>query len=344
MTKKVSLADVARSLGISKTVVSLVINGKADQHGISKQTQQRVMERIQKMNYRPDELARGFRTGRTMTLGMIVSDISNEFYSQMARKVEDLAWQNGYSMVICSNDEEIEKEMKQIDLLLDRHVDGLIVSTAQTDSRFFDELRVSGIPHVLIDRIIPGAESATVSVDNGEGSRMVARHLVEQGCTEFLLFANSPVNMSTMDQRIAGFREEIGRHGVALAPEDVTVAPIGHVKESIRDCLDTRMKGGRMPHAIFALNGIIAFEVIKYLETNSISVPDKISVVAFDDSSLFNLAKPSVTAVRQPIDRIGEEAFKLLIGQINGESQTENQSVVLPVEMVIRESTLRRLG
>lgn len=112
MSKRITLADVANSLGLSKTVISLVINNKADAHGISKETQQRVREKIRELNYQPNVLARGFRTGKTNTIGLIVSDISNRFYSRIARNIEDMAWQHGYSVVICSTDEKVDKEKK----------------------------------------------------------------------------------------------------------------------------------------------------------------------------------------------------------------------------------------
>jgi len=123
MTKKVSIAEIARQLGVSKTLVSLVLNNKADEHGISRETQERVREKIRELNYQPDILAQGFRTGKTRTIGLIVSDISNLFYARIARRIEDYAWDNGYSVVICSTDEKIEKETEQIRLLRSRKVD-----------------------------------------------------------------------------------------------------------------------------------------------------------------------------------------------------------------------------
>ncbi len=343
MTKKVSLADVAESLGLSKTVVSMVINRKADGYGISKVTQRRVMERIDEMNFRPNALAQGFRTGKTHTLGLIVSDICNGFYSRIARKLEDLAWQNGYNMVICSTDEQVDKELKQIELLLDRHIDGLIISSSQTDAGYFNQLRDSRVPHVLIDRTFPGLKSPSISVDNEEGARLAARHLISQGCSDFLVFANSPVHMSSMDQRIRGFSEELNEAGFSLPPERLVVVPFSQVEETIRGDLESCRRAGRMPDAIFGLNNIITIEVMNYLRSGSIPIPGEVAVISFDDMACFSLTNPSISAVEQPINQISEQAFNILIQQMKNHNPGDSVHIQLPVNLIIRESSVRKL-
>ena len=136
MTGKISISDIAASLGVSKTLVSLVINNKGNSHGISAETQKKVLAKVKELNYRPNVLAQGFRTGKTNTIGLIVSDISNQFYSRIARKVEGYAWERGYSVVICSTDECEDKERQQISMLQDRKVDGLIISSSQKKLMF----------------------------------------------------------------------------------------------------------------------------------------------------------------------------------------------------------------
>jgi LacI family transcriptional regulator len=342
MAKKISLADVAASLGLSKTVVSMVKNGKADSYGISKETQRRVLERIDEMNYRPNALAQGFRTGKTHTLGLIVSDISNGFYSRIARKLEDLAWQNGYNMVICSTDEQVEKEQKQIEFLLDRQIDGLIISSSQADCNYANKLMDAGVPIVFIDRTFPGLKSPSVSVNNEEGARLVALHLMDQGCTDFLVFANSPVHMSSMDQRIRGFTNTILEAGFCFPPNRLVVVPFSQVEETVRNSLNDCWQSGRMPDAIFGLNNVITAEVMNQLKNRSISIPEEIAVISFDDMAFFNLTQPSVSAVGQPIKQISETAFQLLIQQMNKHSTGEAVHVQLPVTLIARESSLKK--
>ncbi|MCX6224196.1 MAG: LacI family DNA-binding transcriptional regulator [Bacteroidia bacterium] len=342
MTKKVSLADVAESLGLSKTVVSMVINGKADGYGISKVTKQRVLQRIDEMNYRPNALAQGFRTGKSHTIGLLVSDISNGFYSRIARKLEDLAWQNGYNMVICSTDEQVDKELQQIEFLLDRHVDGLIISSSQTDAGYFNQLVDTGIPHVLIDRSFPGMKSPGITVDNANGARLAARHLISQGCRDFLVLANSPVHMSSMDERILGFREVLSGEGIPLPPEKLVVVPFNQVEETVRGHLDSCRQTGRMPDAIFGLNNIITIEVMNQLKNLSVSIPEEVAVISFDDMFFFSLTQPTISAVEQPIRQLTEQAFALLIQQMNKLNPGDPIHVQLPVSLIIRGSSVRK--
>ena len=237
MTKKTSLSDIAKSLGVSKTLVSLVINNKGDEHGISAETQKRVLDKIKELNYRPNVLARGFRTGRTNTIGLIVSDISNRFYSRIARRVEDYAWIHGYSVVICSTDENEEKEIQQIRLLRDRKVDGLIISSSQKDCEIFNKLVDAEMPHVLIDRTFDGMKSVNVSVDNFGGARMAARHLITQGIKKIALVTITPEHISTISDRKKGFLSALNEAKITIPPEWHIAIPFNNIEQAIKESL-----------------------------------------------------------------------------------------------------------
>jgi len=164
--KKISITDIANSLNVSKTLVSMVINNHGNTQGISKATQKRVWEKIKEMNYKPNLIARSLRLGKSNTLGLIVSDISNSFYSKIARNIERYAESKGFNLIISSTDEEISREVRLINMLKDRQVDGLIISSSQIDSSEFDLLNKDNYPFVLIDRYIPSLKSNYVGVDN----------------------------------------------------------------------------------------------------------------------------------------------------------------------------------
>lgn len=251
MTKKTSLSDIAKSLGVSKTLVSLVINNKGDEHGISAETQKRVLDKIKELNYRPNVLARGFRTGRTNTIGLIVSDISNRFYSRIARRVEDYAWIHGYSVVICSTDENEEKEIQQIRLLRDRKVDGLIISSSQKDCEMFNKLVDAEMPHVLIDRTFDGMKSVNVSVDNFGGARMAARHLITQGIKKIALVTITPEHISTISDRKKGFLSALNEAKITIPPEWHIAIPFNNIEQAIKESLLKLYQSGDMPQAIF---------------------------------------------------------------------------------------------
>ncbi len=339
MDKKITLADVAQSLGISKTVVSLVINGKGDHHGISKETQRKVRQKIEEFNYTPNQLARGFRIGRTNTIGLIVSDISNLFYAQLARYIEDLAWACGYTLVTCSSDEKMEKEIRQIELLSDRKVDGLIISSSQQSDALFNNMHAQAKPHVLIDRVFSDMRSAAVSVDNYEGGRIAAVHLASKGAIRPAIFGIGPEHISTLVHRSEGFLEGLRQQGIIFDPDNHFRAPFDALENAIALRLEAYHLAHAMPDAIFALNNNITTFCLKHLQRLGYDVPGQVILIGFDDASWFSFTSPTVTVIAQPIEQIAEKAFRLLMNQLAMERNLQATHEVLPVELIPRRST-----
>lgn len=344
MAKKTLLADIAHSLGVSKTLVSLVVNNKGDAHGISQETQKKVREKIRELNYQPNELARGFRLGTSHTIGLIVSDISNRFYARIARHIEDLAWQNGYTLIICSTDEKVEKEKKQIKLLMDRQVDGIIISSSQETPGFFNKLVESGMPHVLIDRTFEQMKSSAVSVDNYAGAQLAARHLLAQGLQKIALVTITPEHISTIRMRIDGFIDALGACGITLPPEWFIKVPFDSVETVLNERLTSLSQANNLPDAIFTLNNNLTSVCLRCLHELSVAIPDQMALIGFDDMLYYSFTQPTVTVIAQPIDRISEKAFELLLHQF-GKSRlaAEQQHAVLPVDIKIRESSLKQI-
>jgi len=342
MAKKVSISDIAKSLGVSKTLVSLVINNKGDKHGISLETQSKVLEKIEELNYKPNTLARGFRTGKTNTIGLIVSDISNRFYSRIARKIEDKAWEIGYSVVICSTDENIEKENKQINLLIDRQIDGLIISSSQQHPEVFKQMQKSDFPHVLIDRTFKGINSDTVSVDNYGGGQLAARHLISQGVEKFGILSISPEHISTLKERENGFCETLKSANIEISKDCFLRIPFNNMEESLKKQLLKLYQTGKMPEAFFCLNNNLTSTCLQTLKSLNIKVPGDILLIGFDDMQYYSFTQPSISAITQPIELIGEKAFELLIKQINRTNkEVKENKIVFDTDIIIRESTTK---
>ncbi|NHB68700.1 LacI family DNA-binding transcriptional regulator [Perlabentimonas gracilis] len=341
MSKKISLADIANALGVSKTLVSLVINGKGNEHGISKETQKRVLEKIDELNYRPNVLARGFRTGKTNTIGLIVSDISNRFYSRIARRVEDYAWEHGYTVIICSTDENVEKELQQVKMLRERKVDGLIISSSQEKYEDLSRL-LNDVPHVLIDRTFNGINSAQVYADNYQGSKLAANHLVSQGIKNVAILSITPEYISTIRERTQAFVSTLAKSNIAVPAEWNIHIPFKNMESAVEERLQMLKETKNLPEAIFALNNNLTSHCLLALRKLSLSIPDDIALIGFDDMLYFSFTQPSVSAISQPIEQIGEKAFDLLLRQINNEEITiEERSVKLPVELIIRDSSTK---
>lgn len=343
MTRKTSISDIAKSLGVSNTLVSLVINNKADAYGISAKTQYKVRAKIKELNYQPNMLARGFRTGKTNTIGLIVSDISNRFYARIARNIEDHAWNNGYTVAICSSDELINKEKEQIKLLMDRKVDGLIISSSQEDASFFNKLAESGLPHVLIDRTFNDMQSANVSVDNFGGARLAAHHLMKQGITKIAIMSITPEHISTIGNRVDGFVSALADAGITIPVEWHIKAPFDDMEQSVSETLAQLFRSGNMPEAIFTLNNNLTSACLKHIRELSVKIPDDIALIGFDDVLYFGFTQPSVTAIKQPVDLICKAAFDMLLKQMKMERLSlKERSVCLPVDIIIRESSIKQ--
>lgn len=342
MSKKISLADIATALGVSKTLVSLVINGKGNEHGISKDTQRRVLEKINELNYSPNVLARGFRTGKTNTIGLIVSDIANRFYSRIARRVEDYAWDKGYSVVICSTDENVEKEKQQIKMLLERKVDGLIISSSHENFESIGKL-LNSIPHVLIDRTFNNIESPQVYADNYRGAQLAANHIVSQGIKNIAMLSITPEYISTIKERTEGFISTLVKHNISVPPEWNIRIPYKDMEVAVEGRLKMLKQSENLPEAIFTLNNNLTSHCLLALRKLSLSIPNDVALIGFDDMLYFSFTQPSVSAIAQPIEQIGEKAFDLLLRKINREEiTTAERSVKLPVELIIRDSSTKK--
>ena len=342
MSKKISLADIAESLRVSKTLVSLVLNGKGDKYGINQQTQKKVLAKAKELNYIPNVLAQGFRTGKTKTIGLIVSDITNQFYSRIARRIEDYAWAQGYSVIICSSDESIEKEINRIKLLQSRKVDGLIISSSQQNADRFSQFGSANFPHVLIDRCFKNTDSPCVTVDNAAGAKMAAQHFFEQGLKDIALLSITPEHISTITERTNGFLSTLAEAKINIPAEWHLKIAFSNIENEVEQKLSELHKSGNMPKAIFALNNNLTSHCLLALRKLNISIPNDIALIGFDDMLYFGFNQPSISAVSQPVEEIGKEAFDLLLQQINGETITKSERFVrLPVNLIVRESSTK---
>lgn len=339
MSKKkgTSLDDIAKSLGVSRALVSLVLNGKGESHGIAPHTREKVIERARELNYRPNQFARGLRLGKSSTLGLIVSDISNPFYSHISRYLEDLSEGNGYNLITCSSDENPEKEMRIIDMLKSRNVDGLIVSTSQNSPVPFLNLKAEGFPVVLIDRHFEGQNICSVTVENFEGAKNAVNHLLQMGYRSPVALAISPTHISTINSRIEGYKTALKEAGLGARIFEVEFAKRNERVDSILEMLFVT---NQFPDSIFAMNNALAASALAKLRGMGISIPTEMGVVSFDDLDYFSIMHPGITAVAQPVKSICMAAFQLLTNQIDGMvHSTKNCIVSLPVDLIVREST-----
>ena len=338
--KKTSLLDIAKSLGVSKTLVSMVLNNQGDLHGINSDTQKRVKDKAKELNYKPNPMARGLRTGKTNTIGLVVADIANPFYAKMARAIEDYAFKKGYNLIFASSDENAEREKALVSMLRDRQVDGIIVTTTLKDNdiSMYEVLAKEKYPFVFIDRYIPSFNCDFVIEDNEKGAFDLTTHLIKSGKKKIALFTISPSHLSSINDRIKGYKAALHAHGMSESEELIVEIPFDDVEKSTNKALKELIEKG---DAILTLNNNLASACLKYFKENNIKIPEDLFFASYDNVEWFEYSSPTITGVGQPIQQIGEKSVEILLSQINkkdGESRDiENSS--LRSKLVIRESS-----
>ena len=336
--KKVSLADVAKSLGVSKTLVSLVLNDRGDEKGINKGTQQRVRDKVKELNYKPNQFARGLRIGKSNTIGLVVADISNSFYAKMCRSIEDHCTANGYNLIICSSDENPEKESELIQMLIDRQVDGLIISTTQKNNSDINLLKKNSFPFVLIDRNIPKIDTNYVIVDNKKGAKNVINHLIKLGNKKIGHLTISPSHLSSLKDRTAGYKEALKENGIRVDNSLIREISFENIKEDVHRELKELLSPPQSINSLFVANNNIAVACLESFKEMNIRIPQDVALVSFDDIDAFKLCYPPVTAVAQPIVQMGKEAVNIIINEIKSEGAVAPQQILLPTHLEIRRS------
>jgi LacI family transcriptional regulator len=326
-----TLHDVARVAGVSIATVSATINQAAY---VSPALQERVRKAVAEVGYHPDAIARSLKTRTTKTLGLIISDISNPFFTSLIRGVEDAASARGYTLILCNTDERLEKERAYVHLLRSRRVDGVIMAPVGGAEDYVDFQTVVGAPVVFIDRRVP-ARADVVVVDNALGAREVVRYLLGLGHRRIGVITGLP-KISTSEERLAGYQDTLREAGLH---SDSALLKVGY----------SRLEGGYQaalellalqdpPSAIFATNNLMAIGLMRAVAERGLHCPRDISVACFDDFEWASVFHPRLTTVAQPTYEMGSKAAELLLTRLNESSIAEPQTCVLTPTLVIRDS------
>ncbi len=337
MKSNVSLSDIAKALKVSKTLVSLVMNNKGDQQGISKATQKRVMKYAKEVNYKPNLLARSLRTGASHTIGLVVSDIANPFYSRMARLIEDKLFAENYHLMICSTDENTKKEKNIIGLMRDKQFDGIIVSSSQNMSGDFKQLLNEEFPFVMIDRKLPDLKTNFVGIDNYDSTYKAMRHLVRAGYKKIAAFAVSPIYISSISDRCEGYVAAMTKSGMPNPSNLLIEIPFESIKQTVKNEIVRLTQPKDKIDAIFAINNKIAVACLEVFNELNIRIPKDVAFVAFDDIDAFRLTSPRITAIDQPLEEICNNAVSILLDEIKAYKKVKKQ-VILKPNLILRES------
>lgn len=315
--KRVSLGDVAESLGVSKTLVSFVINGMAKEKGISKSTTEKVMKKVKELSYHPNNFARVLRTGKSMTIGVIVADISNAFYARICKNIETYFSKHGYSVFFCSSDEDPLKEKSLINMLYERGVDGLIISpTREFSLDLKHELHDIDMPIVLIDRYFKEEPYNYVIIDNYTISKEITQHLINLGHQKIGLLVISPVHTTVMIDRINGYKDALKENNIPFLPELVDYYQFKNLEEDFTNKADSLFQGENTITALISTNNKLTLTALEYLSKNSISIPNDLSFVSFDFLDVFKITNPPLDSIQLHAESIGDNSSEMLLSKI----------------------------
>lgn len=331
-----TIHDIARELEISASTVSRALN---DNPRISLKTKEKIKAVAEKMGYRPNTLASNLRNKKSNTIGIVVPLINRHFFSSVISGVEDVAFKAGYNVVISQSNDLADKEISIVQSMFANRVDGLIISIAmQTDT--FDHLKLfkkKHIPLAFFDRAVPEIETDKIVVDDFNGAFRVTQHLIDQGYKRIGHLAG-PLNLTTYRDRKNGYIEALYKNGITYDESLVIVNTL--TSEEGAPAIEQLMSLPNPPDAIFCGNDTTALSAIIYLREKGVRIPEDVGIVGFSNEPFSKVVSPSISTIAQPGFAIGQKAAELIIRKIENKDQVY-QTIVLPTELIIRESSNR---
>ncbi|WP_018922124.1 LacI family DNA-binding transcriptional regulator [Salsuginibacillus kocurii] len=327
---RATIYDVAKQAGVSIATVSKVVNQTGN---ISQTTRELVIEVMKELEYEPSSIASALTGKETGTIGLLVPDLANPFFAEVARKIEDEAQALGLGVVACSTDLDDEKVERYVSLLSQKRVDGLIVASIVTNSSILQKLVKQNIPLLLFSVDIPSLGVDTVSLDDYRAGYLATDHLLELGHQRIGTIIE---NAQSSNYRMQGYTEAFNVHGIAV-PNEHTVQ-IKSTFEHGRKAANELLSQENPPSAIIAFNDLLAIAVLQEANRLGFHVPKDLSVVGFDNTMYAEISSPPLTTVAQPIDEMSSLTMQILSKRIKKES-SHKQRIMLSPELIKRQST-----
>jgi LacI family transcriptional regulator len=328
-----TIRDVARKAGVSAITVSRVINKSGY---VSEKTRTRVEAAIVELKYVPNRLAQSLRQKQTDTLALLVADITNPFWTTVARGVEDVASAEGLNVILCNTDESEAKQDNYLNLVIQKQVDGIVLAPVNEHSETIHWIQEQNVPVVVVDRKVTWNFTDVVRCDSIGGAYQLVKHLLSLGHRQIGLL-NGPNDVSTAVDRAAGYQKALIEAGVILDNRLINYG--GYTVQSGYEMAQQMLTSDLHPTAFFAANNFIAIGALRALQHAGVRVPEDISVVGFDDLPSEIVVEPFLTVSSQPAYEMGRRATGLLLDRIAGKGPEKPQDIVLPTEMIIRASS-----
>lgn len=336
----VRLKDIANDLGVSVVTVSKVLRNHPD---IGEATRKRVLKRMKEMNYQPNLTARALITGQTWTMGILVPDLLHPFFASIAQSLSQEIRSKGYSLLISSSDEDAELEQREIEHLLARRVDCLLIASAQRNVESFRRIGAQKTPYILLDRQFPGLGANFVGVDDQAVGLLATRHLIEQGCRRVAHIRGPEV--STAVGRLEGYRQALNEAGMQAVPEHVvSLGSSGDHRGEPGGYEAARrlVAGKKRPDGIFCFNDPSALGAMRAIFEAGLRVPEEIAVVGCGNLSYSDFLRVPLSSVDQGSEEIGKRAAAMALQVASEKSASRPRRELIEPRLVIRASSLRR--
>jgi LacI family transcriptional regulator len=331
-----NIQDVARRANVSIATVSRVLNGNTQ---VNPDVAARVRAVAEELHYQPSRAARTLLTNRSQTIGLLISDIQNPFFTTLIRGVEDVAQRNGYSIILCNSDEDSTKERQYIDVLCSERVAGAIVVPTRERQKSFNLFHEHNIPIVAVDRRLQGQRVDTVLVDNVRGAYEAVNHLIQNGYRRIGI-VNGPVVSTTGRERLQGYHNALREAGVPLESE---LERFGSFKEESGRRLAGELLEMTPPvEALFVTNNLMSLGALEALYARSLRIPEDIAIVGFDEMPWAALSRISLTTVTQPVYELGSTAAMRLLQHLQSPEPLTQQEIILNPTLRIRGSSQPR--
>ncbi len=328
-----TIRDVATEAGVSIATVSKVLN---DPNYGSPEARRKVLSAVRKLGYRANNIARSMVVGRTNVIALVIPDVRNQFFTSVARGVEDVANRYDYRVMVCNTDEDPVRQQKYIDVFQSKIVDGFIIAVASDEDRSLERVDRGTLPFVLIDRACEGVPADAVVVDNRGGAYKAVAHLLVLGHRRIAIITGKSDTL-TGRERLKGYMDALREFG--LAPDEALIRDGGFTIEGGYEATRAVIGINDPPTALFVSNNAMTIGCLRALSQASIRIPEDMSVVGFDDSEWAEFFTPPLTVVRQPTYTMGTLACEILFQRIEGSgSSTERRDIILKPELIVRES------
>lgn len=331
-----TLKQIANDLDISVSTVSRILNGKGKESRISDATVASVLKYAEEVGYSPNLIAKGLQASRTFTIGLMVPDIANPFFATMAKHIEKWASRSKYSIILIDSDEDVEIEKRQVLNMMGRKVDGLIVAPVGDSYQHFTKIAKQKVPLIFVDRYFTDSTIPYITSDNYQGSYDAVQELISKGHKRICLISGSKAN-ELVQERTKGYMDALKNAHI----EEFQKLILGD-SFSIQNGYEntkTVLQLKNPPTAIFAMNNLIGFGVLKAVKELGLKIPQAVSLIIFDNHPYLSLLNPSISTVKQNSEKIGEMAVKAILKEINQEFDIS--SLRIPTELMLRDSILK---